>query len=64
MVFFNSYGSVLISSLTTPTVKRYPQNSIEVVNEGSLAYLVVRNGIGQEMIMVFAEKLSQNRSNK
>ena len=52
VVFFNSYSSVLISSLTTPTIKRYPSSSIEVVNEGSLAYLVVRNGMGQEMIMV------------
>jgi hypothetical protein len=61
VVFFNSYSSVLISSLTTPTVVRYPSNSIEVINEGSLAYLVVRNGMGQEMIMVFAKKLRQIR---
>ena len=48
-----AYQSTLIASLTRPTMKRYPQNTFELIQEGTMSYVMNKHGLGAEIVMVF-----------
>ena len=56
IVLMNAYSGKLISSVTKPSVKHYPQHEAELVNENfPLEYAVLDNSLGAELIKVHHE---------
>ena len=52
VVFYNFYSSTLVSYLTSPKVREYPQTVTNVINDGKLNMLIIKNGLEQEMMAV------------
>ncbi len=52
VVMNNLYSGTLTSHITTRKMNVPPKNTIEVMNEGILAYVVLEDSIGSELIMV------------
>ena len=52
VVFYNFYSSTLVSYLTSSKVREYPQTVTNVINDGKLNMLIIKNGLEQEMMAV------------
>jgi hypothetical protein len=56
IILMNAYSGNLISSVTKPSVKHYPQHEAELVKENfPLEYAVLDNSLGAELIKVLHE---------
>lgn len=58
VVMVNLYSSTLTSFITTRKMNLVPTSSIQVVEDGEIDYLMVNQGLGPEMILVFSINLS------
>ena len=57
VVMVNLYSSTLTSFITTRKMNSVPTSSIQVVEDGEIDYLMVNQGLGPEMILVFSINL-------
>lgn len=56
VIIVNLYSSTLTSHITARKMTEPPKDSIQVMDEGILSYLVFDSGIGRELLMVLGWK--------